>query len=158
LRSPETASRRPHVPSSKPTMSKSRQKYRHSHNLPRGKLGASGFLRPLQKPVRHSAAVTPLYGHPTHPSNGFLQFEVTFRISARNAAALPFHPACSSCLRRTGFYAALADRLERVCHATGQDVQDRDPASVQLRPRSRPCWSGLQKPRSAVACGTGSLR
>lgn len=104
------------------------------------------------------AAVTPLYGHPADPSNGFLQFGVTFRISARNAAALPFHPACRSGLRRTGFYAALADRLEQVCHATGQDVQARDPASVQLRPRSRPCWSGLQKPRSAVACGTGSLR
>ena len=46
-------------------MSKSRQKYRHSHNLPFEKLGASGFLRPLRPDrVAVRCGDTPL--GPTH--------------------------------------------------------------------------------------------
>ena len=85
LRTPETASRRPHVPSSKPTMSNSRQKYRHSHNLPRGRLGASGCLRP-QQPDRVAVRCgdTPL-GPIPNPVKRKFHFYGNFRELARSA-------------------------------------------------------------------------
>jgi len=67
-------------------MSKSRQKYRHSHNLPCRKLGASGFLRPLRPDrVAVRCGDTPLRP-PPQPVKHFLAYLWQF---------LPAHAFCA---------------------------------------------------------------